>query len=221
MSKCNYCNVEILHSTGRCPLCGSVIESSEPSEAMYPDIHLKAKKLTLLLRYYLFLAVSVEIALLSIVSYHKIELWVALIPAIFFGYIFAILRYAVIGKSGHRAKITVLTMLFVLLLIALDYIIGYRGWSINYVFPGAIIIMNFAILLLIFINKRNWQSYIMVELLMVLLSAIGGLLYLLKIIIHPVAMTIAFDVSIILFIGTIIIGGRRARTELKRRFHIN
>ena len=40
------------------------------------------------------------------------------------------------------------------------------------------------------------------------------------IITHPLAIIIALDFSVLLFLGTIIIGGRRARMELKRRFHI-
>ena len=76
------------------------------------------------------------------------------------------------------------------------------------------------ILLLIFINKRNWQSYVMPELFMILVSLAGILLRALDIITHPLAIIIALDFSVLLFLGTIIIGGRRARMELKRRFHI-
>ena len=75
-----------------------------------------------------------------------------------------VLRFAVIGKSGHRAKIIVLAFLAVAIMVALDYIRGFNGWSINYVFPSAVIAVDVGILLLIFINKRNWQSYVMPEL---------------------------------------------------------
>ena len=55
---------------------------------------------------------------------------------------------------------------------------------------------------------------------MILVSLSGILLRALDIITHPLAIIIALDFSVLLFLGTIIIGGRRARMELKRRFHI-
>ena len=43
MSRCKQCNIEILEPTERCPLCNSVLEKSEDLEAMYPQIHQKAR----------------------------------------------------------------------------------------------------------------------------------------------------------------------------------
>ena len=46
------------------------------------------------------------------------------------------------------------------------------------------------------------------------------LLSLVQIITDSMLSVIALNVSVILLLGTLIIGGRRARVELKRRFHI-
>lgn len=100
-------------------------------------------------------------------------------------------------KSGHRAKIIVLAFLAVAIMVALDYIRGFNGWSINYVFPSAVIAVDVGILLLIFINKRNWQSYVMPELFMILVSLAGILLRALDIITHPLAIIIALDFSVL------------------------
>ncbi len=221
MSRCKQCNVNILDATNRCPLCDRVLERSEQEQNTYPDIRLKARKLTFVWRILCFGAVAIEIALLTAAVYTKISFLFVVIPALFFFYGLAIFRYAVIGKSGHQAKIIVVTILFVLIQIALDYSIGYHGWSLNYVFPAAILAIDTGILILMFVNKRNWQSYIMLEILMVLLSAAGLLFFLLELVTDPIVITIAFDVSLVLLLGTLILGGRRARTELRRRFHIH
>ena len=220
MSRCKQCNIEILEPTERCPLCNSVLEKSEDLEAMYPQIHQKARAFTMILRVYSFLAITIELILFTLAFFAKISYLTVLIPALFLFYIYMVLRFAVIGKSGHRAKIIVLAFLAVAIMVALDYIRGFNGWSINYVFPSAVIAVDVGILLLIFINKRNWQSYVMPELFMILVSLAGILLRALDIITHPLAIIIALDFSVLLFLGTIIIGGLRARMELKRRFHI-
>lgn len=55
---------------------------------------------------------------------------------------------------------------------------------------------------------------------MILCSLVPFILYLIKIVTKPGLTVIAMGCSFFLFLGTVIIGDRRARVELKRRFHI-
>ena len=55
---------------------------------------------------------------------------------------------------------------------------------------------------------------------MIFLSAIPLLLMWLDIVTETFISGLAFAVSVLLFLGTLIIGDRRARSELKRRFHV-
>ena len=80
--------------------------------------------------------------------------------------------------------------------------------------------MDIGIIVLMVINRRNWQSYIMWQMLMILISVMLIIFYWLDIITFPYVTGIAIMVSVFLFLGTVIIGGRRAKVELKRRFHI-
>lgn len=214
------CNIEILDQTEYCPLCGSVLEKTQEGENAYPDIHIKAKSMTLLLRIFSFSAIAIEMILVTIAYFSRLSWLTALIPALILFYAYMALRFAVDGKSGHRVKIMVLAILAVLTLVALDHLIGYNGWSVNYVFPAAILIVDIGILVLLFVNKQNWQSYIMQELIVTLIGGVGLVLCKIHIVTVPVTIVIAFEFSLLLLIGTIVIGGRRARTEIKRRFHI-
>lgn len=221
MSRCKQCNVEILEPTARCPLCNHVLEKTEDLEAMYPDIYQKTRTFTMILRIYSFVAIMVEVILITLLLVGKINTMECIIPGIALFYVYMVFRFAVVGKSGHRAKIMVLSLLGVLTMVALDYTIGFDGWSINYAFPAAIMVVDTGLIVLIFVNKRNWQSYLMPQLFMVLAGLLGLMLYKFEIITSSTMIIIAFDFSVLLFIGTVIIGGRRARTELKRRFHIS
>ena len=137
---------------------------------------------------------------------------------LFYGYL--VIRFAILGKSGYIAKTIVLTLIAILALIAIDFVSGYKGWSVRYVFPAAIIGIDAVILLLMIVNRRNWQSYIMWQIFMILCSFVPIILYFVGIIYVPYLALAALGTSVFLFLGTVIIGDRRARVELKRRFHI-
>ncbi len=220
MSKCRQCNIEVLDETQRCPLCGSVLEPTVEVENMYPNIRLKSRKLVFISRLYLFCAIAVEIFLINLCMLSEVQSLVYIISGLvlFFGYI--VIRYAILGTSGYLAKTVVLTIIAVIMLVAIDFSVGYNGWSVNYAFPAGILLIDTGTLVLMAVNNKNWQSYLMLQIFMVLCSIVAIILNLVHIVTNPIVSIVALNVSVILLLGTIIIGGRRARVELKRRFHI-
>jgi rRNA maturation protein Nop10 len=221
MSKCRQCNIEIMDETQCCPLCGSVLEQTGDAENKYPNIKIKSKRFLFLSRIYLFLAVVTEIILINVCMWTQVQSIVYIITGIILLYVYIVLRYAIIGTSGYRAKTLVLTLLAVLMLIAIDILSGYKGWSVNYVFPSGIIFVDAAILVIMAVNYKNWQSYMMQQIFMILCSIVALILCKVGVITSPILSIIAMNVSLIIFLGTLILGGRRARVELLRRFHIS
>lgn len=220
MSKCRQCNIEVLDETERCPLCHTVLEQTIELEDMYPDIRVRAKKFMMFSRIYLFLAVVTEIILVNVCILTQMQSLVYIISGLILFYGYIVIRYAIIGKSGYMAKTVVLTIMAIIVLVAVDFIVGYHGWSVNYAFPSGILLIDIGIMVLMVINRKNWQSYIMVQLFMVLCSIAALILYMVGIITDSIMIVVSFNVSVILFLGTVIIGGRRARVEIQRRFHI-
>jgi hypothetical protein len=106
------------------------------------------------------------------------------------------------------------------MLVAIDFFVGYDGWSVNYVLPSGILLIDVGILALMVINRKNWQSYLMLQIFMVICSGVAVVMNAFQIITEPIVSIIALNVSVILLLGTVIVGGRRSRVELKRRFHI-
>ncbi len=220
MSKCRQCNIEVLDETQRCPLCGTVLEPTVEVENMYPDIRLKSRKLVFISRLYLFVSIAIEMLLVNICMLSEVQSLVYIISGLvlLFGYI--VIRYAILGTSGYIAKTVVLTSIAVIMLVAIDFSVGYNGWSVNYAFPSGILLIDAGTLILMAVNRKNWQSYLMLQIFMVLCSIVAIILNLVHIVTDPIVSIVALDVSVILLLGTVIIGGRRARVELKRRFHI-
>ena len=220
MSRCNQCKIEILDETERCPLCNTVLEQTAEMENMYPDIRIRSRKMVMISRIYLFLAIVLELVAADICFFFEMQSWILIISAlvVLFGYI--VIRYAILGTSGYLAKTVVLTILAIIMFVAIDFSVGYNGWSVNYVFPSGILLIDAGIVVLMVINRKNWQSYMMLQIFMVLCSVAAVLLSFFGIITNPAVSVVALNISLILFLGTVIIGGRRARVELKRRFHI-
>lgn len=220
MSKCLNCNIEILDETISCPLCRSVLVQTEELENMYPDARHKKQKLMFVSRLYLFCAILVEFVLIGIC--HGIESQVRwdILTGLGLFYIWLVLRFAIIGKSGYRAKTIVLTLLTILMAVAIDLSIGYNGWSVDYVISSGIIAVDISIIVLMICNHRNWQSYIMWQIFMILCSAIPVILFAVGVEKQLLMAVLPAVISCFLFLGTLLIGGRRAIVELKRRFHI-
>lgn len=220
MSKCRNCNIEVLDETERCPLCGSVLEQTIELENMYPDVRIKARKMMLISNIYLFCAILLEALLLYVNAKQHPDIWWSFIVGLVLFYVYLLIRFAILGKSGYKGKTVVLTILAVLVVVGIDWVVGYRGWSVNYALPSGIMLIDVGILVCMIINHRNWQSYMMWQIFMILCSLIPLILQVAGVITAPLLSLIAFAVSVFLFLGTLIIGDRRARVELKRRFHI-
>ena len=220
MSRCKQCNVEILDEMERCPLCHSVLEKTVEVENMYPNVRTMTRRLALLSRIYLFVAILVQALLIYLNVLSDSEMFWSAIPGLAMLYGYLVLRYAILGKSGYKGKIIVLTLIAILMVVAIDFVVGYRGWSVNYALPSAILLVDVGILILMCINRRNWQSYMMWQIFMILCSVVPLVLYAVGIVTEPLLAALAFAFSAALFLGTLIIGDLRARTELRRRFHV-
>ncbi len=221
MSKCRQCNVILHDNTQICPLCKCVTEQYGPSENLYPDIRIIARKRNLVVRIFLFLSILLEVLFVYLNLKWNSEIWWSAITGAGFAYLYFVARFVVLNdNAGYRSKFLTLTFFGILYVILIDYIIGYHGWSVNFVLPGGLLLVDLFILVLMFVNRRNWQSYLMLEICMIFLSAVPLLLIRLGIVTETFISGFAFTVSVLLFLGTLIIGDRRARSELRRRFHV-
>ena len=221
MAKCRNCNIEILDVSPYCPLCRTVLEADDSLENMYPNERAPMRKYHLLSRIYLFVIILIELVLVLLNFVLKSEIWWCIITALGLLYSYLVLRYAIIGKSGHRSKAFVLILFGLLSTIGIDFVLGYRGWSIDFMLPAGIVIMDVVLVICIMINRRCWHSYIMWLLSMQLCSVIPVILYVTNLEKYwHLAFTPMIFTGIIL-LGVFLIGGKRSADELKRRFHIN
>ncbi|MCR4895330.1 MAG: zinc ribbon domain-containing protein [Lachnospiraceae bacterium] len=222
MNKCPICKVRIADPTEKCPLCSFVVEhDGEQGRPMYPNARVAMRKTLLFERLVLFLSI---VAVAGLVMAHVFSgtpslAWVFVISLILL-YANVILQMTITGRIGYQSKTVWLSFISIAVLVAIDALTGYHGWAMDYVFPSGILFINLGILILMVVNKRNWQSYMMMQILMILLSLLDLILYMTGVLNDLHLPVIAFTVSVLLFLGTVILGGSRARAELTRRFHV-
>lgn len=220
MSKCYHCNVEILDQTTTCPLCNGVLEYRSIFATGYPDIVAIMKKMVFIRRMVTFIS-FVAIALCLFIDYHlpKPMSWSILATG---GILCGLSIFLVMTNpnAGYIKRIFTTLFAAAAMVLVVDLSMGFKGWSVNYVYPGMIFALNVGLLILMLINRRRWHSYMIYQILSILIGAIPIALVYAEIVTFPILSELAFGSSVVVFFGTIIFGGRAATMELSRRFHI-
>ncbi len=220
MSKCKQCQVEILDESRVCPLCRCVIDYAGENENMYPQIVKKERVLKLIIRIFLFVAIVAEGILIYLNQKYFQGIWWSAITGGGLFLIYIGMKDLMEYEFGYRSKAFTMICCGMLYVFLIDYVLGFHGWSLNIVLPIVIMGMDAGILVLMIVNIRNWQSYMMLQMLTIVLALLTILLWRLGFITNPSLSELSLAVAAVFFLGTLIIGGGRAVTELYRRFHI-
>ena len=218
--KCAECGVEITDDTERCPLCQHVLEYGNKGKSVYPDARVYVSRFRFVENLIFFLSILLESVLIGVNFSINPDFPWSVIVGLVLVYINVLFRLAVVGRSGYQFKTISMIVFAMIMLTGIDYLTGYRGWAIDYVVPAGILLMDLLIFIVMMINFRNYQSYMMVQLLMILMSVLSIILIAIGIGTTYRLAIIALGVSVFLFLGTLILGDKRARNELKRRFYI-
>lgn len=225
MLKCNNCRITILDETRICPLCRQVlVDDHEPAGIMqkhsYPDVIGQSSHFRMAKNIVLFVSIVVEFLLLGGFFLAKKELVIPAIVGLILCYVNVLMSFTLVGKSQYVIKVISMIIFAVLVMDGIDFLTGEKGWSMELIWPLAVIALNIYLLVLIIVDRQNWQSYMVYELISMALSAVPLIFLALHKITFPYVAYIAATDSGMQFLGTLIIGDYRARTELKRRFHI-
>jgi hypothetical protein len=214
-----------------CPLCNSVTEEldKEANEsarklfgdnAPYPNAQGRQKLVRFILKLVLFVFVVAEVVMILINYYTKTSYPWSVITGFSMFYIYLSLLYWVSHDSGFAAKVGLQFFITMVFLYEIDYWNGFRGWSLQWAIPGIILLGDGLVLFLMALNRSRWQSYMLLLLLMTICSIANVALYFMGIIAGVILPLISFCVTSLFFFATVLFGGRKAGTELGRRFHV-
>lgn len=229
MNRCKRCGIRIMEDTQICPLCHGglnreriVGEKNTEKYVGYPDVKQKTRRFQKAGRILLFLSLALEVVLIFVnyMTYDAFPKPWSVITGGVIAYLILTLWDVLGHRQGHIRVIY--TQIFVVLglMILIDVSLDWTGWSLEFGLPCVIYGLVLAIVVCMAINSSRWQNYLLMQLAAVLLSILDVVLHFAGFLNHIVLAWIALGLSVLLWSGTMIIGDRKARNELKRKLHI-
>ena len=194
-------------------------ERREGGLLAYPNVVIRQKKYAVVLRALVFAALLVSSLSLLIDHYfnHAFSWSLTVLESLLF---MAWMLYLFYKDLGYMRRIFggVFGGLVCFFFIDLQY--GLFQWSFSYSYPIAVLLIELSLLILMLVNRRNWESYLIVQILMLPLGFLSMVFYWLGLAEEELLSEIALLFPVLVFLGTLLLGGRRALAELRRRFHI-
>lgn len=228
MKACKRCHIYSKDASNRCPLCGELLERETEKDdnthnpLLYPVIDLNMGAYHFVRKLFLFISILTA-AILCVINYMTYSvapvLWSFItVAAIFYGLL--TIYYSIYTTRSFASKLFAQTIGASILCIVIDVVLGYKGWSINFVIPSLILFTNLVIIILMILNPMKRQTYYMYQLTITVFSMACFALCFTSIMTRKEFAIVTGIVGIISLIGSIIFGDKGFQDELIRRFHI-
>lgn len=222
MKICKRCQIKILDETVTCPLCRSVLDDEDlvKGDFRYPTLSFNSSRYYLLNKILLFISVMIVITSVTVnyVLYNGVLWSLASIVAVLYSW--TIIRHAVKNSIDLASKIIVQAISASILIIVIDVVIGFNGWSVDYVVPQVAILANIGIFILLIVSKLDWKRYVLHQMGMAFLGFVPVILSLFQVVNHPLMSYIATATSVVILVFTVIFGDKSLKSEITRRFHV-
>ena len=130
--------------------------------------------------------------------------------------------YSLNRNINIGSNVMIHSILISVLVLCIDFIIGYNGWAINLAIPIIIGIANITILVLTIVSVNKYYKYAIYQLIIFVLSMIPMVLYIVTkdIITKPIFTITSSTVAVFTFILSLILCGKSIIEELDRRLHM-
>lgn len=186
---------------------------------LYPDI-INIKKGNIAIKIVMF--ISITICLVSILV-NEIATpnfkWSALV-IIGVIYSWVTTMYSIRKNVNLAGHVLLQTIAISALIILVDIIIGYRGWSMNIALPIIISVANVTMLVLTIVSRKKYFKYAIFQIILSLASIGLILLIAFKVTNRVIPVAISSGISGLTLVISVILCGKDLKEELKRLFHI-
>ena len=136
-------------------------------------------------------------------------------------YTWVTVMYSIKRNINIASNVFMQTILISILTIAIDIIIGYRGWSLDMALPIIISVANITLLLLTIVSTKKYYQYALYQVMTFLISILPFVLLcttnLIKLEIFTILATFIATVTLIFNIS---LCGKNIKEELIRRLHL-
>ncbi|MDD4298792.1 MAG: DUF6320 domain-containing protein [Bacilli bacterium] len=221
MRYCNKCKVVIENNLSNCPLCKQrTIKRSNIAEKDFPIQRIMKedliKKIMRILVFLFIILIGTNIVLNVAFSFNFI--WAPYSIVVLF-YAYLLMKAAI--KSYKNVGTIVMINVYMLSIIGfiLDLILGYAGWSIDFLIPILISAGIIVLVIFILIKPANLLTYFMHMLIIALFGITLLILLWADIVTERRPSIITAAVSLIVIIGMFMFGDKKVKNEFAKRFH--
>lgn len=220
MTHCNRCKVDIHGSTDICPLCGGrLCGNADEKEDIFPRPYTPSRKMLLLLKFSIFISIAAVVAAFAVNAIVSPKTWWAWFVAGGVGCFWLTASVAVSKRDDLSRSLKWLLIVCSILTVAWDFFTGWRGWSLDYVFPifCAGVQLGQTTLAQVFqIDPERYLIHLMWDCLIGLLPLAflwSGLLS------EQVPSIVCVAVSVLTMVAMFIFYGPVLKREIQRRLH--
>lgn len=222
MKYCDTCKVNVRGARTHCPLCGNPLRLSDPladTENSFPEIppHFERR---LAVRIMVFISLSAIIISFAVRMIFPSGInWPIFV---LFGIGSAWLSLAGIIRKGHSLPKVIIWQTIVIPVLALfwDWLIGWHGWSLDYLIPILYVAAEIVMYVTAQITRLRVRDFIIYAFLAGLFGVLPALFILLHWVKTPFPSILCVAVSCIFLLAIFIFHGENINKELKRKMHI-
>lgn len=220
MKYCDNCKVDVATNDRACPLC----QSQLTGEYDLPEVYLKLgtvdqshKNFLSIIR---FLLVTVmALSLLFNIFFPQSGAWsILVISAVACVWIW--LHIAVRRRRGILKRLFDQVLVISALSIFWDYLIGWQGWSLNYIVPGVFICAMLTVSVLSVVLKISASDYIVYAVLLIIFGVVPAILLLTDLVNSPYVAVTCLCVSVLLLSKLLIFDWSVLHHEIQKRLHM-
>ena len=220
MSKCNRCNIKVKDDSLICPLCKGALSETEHVQpglsGHVPEAAADASRNPH--RAFCVVVGVVVLGIVNYMTYHGVR-W-SLVSLAGIAYLYFTFTFTAQPLADEQQKIIFQGVISAALVLAVDFSLGYAGWSVNIGIPVDVIATNITIFVFMMVRRRDWRSYIMPQLELTLIAAVELLLVSLEVVTWKLLTLVAVFTVLVQLFGIFVIGGRSTTLELNRRFRV-
>jgi hypothetical protein len=236
MKYCRKCALTVNTKYEFCPLCAAQLTDCQngetpdaapsadmqPSDEVPEDIYPRYSgevKYNLALRLLLFISVvgASTCLLINLLVYQGV-LW-SLLVAGGIGFFWAALIYPIAARKNVGHHIMVDAVAACVFFVVAQFVVGTKGWSLDYVVPFLFIAATTFISVVILVRRMRWREYALYQFITIVL----GILPVISVIAHLVTTTWPSIVSAffsgVALLGMFIFADKKYKNELIKRFH--
>ena len=222
MRYCKSCGVRVAGRREHCPLCQGPLEGrlEEDDREIFPLVPTLYQQYSLFLRVLLFLSIAAGTICLLLNFSLLGGSWWSLTVLMGLGMMWVVILTAIRRRGNLSKAIVTLAVVISLLLVLLDWRLGWRGWSVNYAIPVLMIFGTLGILVLSKLLGRKVSDYGI----HLLVNGVFGLIPLVFVLLGWATVVlpslVSVGVSVLSISALLLFSSRDAVAELKRRLHL-